>query len=146
MTDLDWRVRHFVFEFLRERGRAPTPGETAAALGLSEDEARAAYDRLNEKHLLVLGSDGVILMAHPFSNVPTPFEVVSNGVRSFANCAWDTLGIPAALHQDATMRAPFADGGDVLEMAVRDGRLEAGPALVHFPLPLRHWYDDIVFT
>lgn len=29
---------------------------------------------------------------------------------------------------------------------VRNGALEAEAAVVHFPLPLRQWYDDIVFT
>ena len=65
----------------------------------------------------------------------------------FANCAWDALGIPAALHRDGLIDSECADCGEPLELEVRDGRLvRGGELLVHILVPARHWWDDIVFT
>ncbi len=44
-------------------------------------------------------------MAWPFSGVETLFQVSVSDKTYFANCAWDSLGIPAALHTDAEIEA-----------------------------------------
>jgi hypothetical protein len=70
----------------------------------------------------------------------TGWEVRSKGRPYWANCAWDTLGIPAALHADAKDGSPA-------RLSVEDVRLRGeGGGFVHFPLPLRRWYEDLVFT
>ena len=38
-------------------------------------------------------------MAPPFSGVPTQHVVIVDETKYFANCAWDSFGIPAALHR-----------------------------------------------
>ena len=75
--------------------------------------------------------------ALPFSAVPTPFLVRAGEVRYWANCAWDSLAVPVALHADAEIETRWADGDDPFGFRVRDGSLESEPALVHFSVPAR---------
>ena len=63
-------------------------------------------------------------MANPFSGVETPFKVHANGKSYFANCAWDTLGIPAALHVDAEIEAACAQSGEPIRLS---GHGSTGP-------------------
>jgi hypothetical protein len=85
-------------------------------------------------------------MANPLSAVPTPYCVVANGQALWANCAWDSLGIPAMLHADAQIEAAFAGTGAAASYAVRAGALQADGGIVHFALPFRRWYDDLIHT
>jgi DNA-binding transcriptional MocR family regulator len=142
----DWTVRNAVYAAILERTVPPSAEETAAALGVSPDDVRAAYERLNDRHALFLtpGSHDV-RMAHPFSGVPTAFRVESGGRAYWANCAWDALGIPAALHSDARIEAPIADG-ESIRLAIEAGRVKGWDGVVHYPLPFRRWYDDLIET
>ena len=109
-------------------------------------EARAAYERLHERHALFLDPQTrEVRMAFPFSAVPTRFLVRANGRSYLANCAWDMLGVPAALHSDAEIEAHYTEDGSPARLSVEGGQLR-GDGVVHFPLPLRRWYDDLVFT
>ncbi len=85
-------------------------------------------------------------MANPLSAVPTPYRVYVNGHRLWANCAWDSLGIPAMLHTDARIEATFTPSGDAATYAITAGRLNAACGVVHFPLPFRQWYDNLIHT
>ena len=142
----DWTVRNAVYAAILERTVPPSAEETAAALSVSPDEVRAAYGRLNDRHALFLtpGSHD-IRMAHPFSGVPTAFRVECGGRAYWANCAWDALGIPAALHADARIEAPIGDG-ESIRFAIEAGRVKGWDGVVHYPLPFRHWYDDLIET
>ena len=86
-------------------------------------------------------------MLNPFSAVETPHRVESGGRPWFANCAWDALGIPAALHADGRVRSGCPDCGELLELEVRDGVLARGAGAAR-PLrrPRPQWWDDIGFT
>ena len=142
----DWTVRHAVYATILERTVPPTADETATALGVSPDDVRSAYERLNSRHALFLtpGSHD-IRMAHPFSGVPTAFRVEANGRTYWANCAWDTLGLPAALHADAHIEAPIGDG-ESIRFAIDAGQVQGWDGVVHFPLPFRRWYDNLIET
>ena len=111
------------------------------------ERVRAAYERLNERHALFLtpGSHQV-RMAHPFSGVPTPFRVHAGERSYWANCAWDALGIPAALHADAQIEAETGDDGQPVRITVRAGSVQGWDGIVHFAVPFSRWYDDLVAT
>ena len=148
MDELDLRIRNHLYGSFVSTGNAPTPAQTASELDLSEGEAQDAYRRLHDAHALVLhpGTTG-IRMLNPFSAVETPHRVEAGGSSWFANCAWDALGIPAALHVDGVVRSACADCGEPLELEVREGTLVRGAdLLVHFVVPARRWWDDIAFT
>ena len=72
-----------------------------------------------EAHILVLQKEsGEILMAMPFSAVPTRFEVKSKGVDYWGTCMWDALGIPAALQADADIHSQCPDCGEALDLTL----------------------------
>ncbi len=148
MDESDLRIRNHLYASFVADGRADTTAEAAAALGLAEAVVEDAYRRLHDAHALVLHPGTTeIRMLNPFSTVETPHRVEAGGRSWFANCAWDALGIPAALHIDGTIASECPDCGERLELEVRNGELVRGAdLLVHFVVPARHWWDDIAFT
>ena len=148
LTDTDWDIRLFIYRTLSASGRAPDMDAISVRFGIPLDETQRALQRLHDAHALVLraGSSDV-LMAHPFSAAPTDYRVHCGGAELYANCAWDSLGIPAMLGADARIEARHPLGGGIIEYAVEAGQLKGGEGrLVHFALPFRSWYDDIVDT
>ena len=143
----DQQIRRYVYDQAMRAGRPPPIAETAAAFTVSEGDVRDSFQRLAESHILVLQpEDGEILMANPFSAVPTPF-VVRSGERSYyGNCIWDALGIPAMLGRDAVVEASCADCGTAMTLEVAAGRLRPAQGVAHFAVPAMHWWDDVVFT
>jgi hypothetical protein len=148
VDEFDLRIRNHLYTSFVADGHAQTAEETGMALGLAENEVEAAYRRLHDAHALVLHPGTTeIRMLNPFSAVETPHRVVAGGRSWFANCAWDALGIPGALHTDGDIGSECPDCGEPLELEVRDGRLVRGAELlVHFAVPARRWWDDIAFT
>src|SRR5947209_5920013 len=85
----DRDVRRFVYDVVLRRGYPPTTAEAAAGLRATVDEVRACFARLAAGHILVLQSGaGEILMANPFSAVPTPFLVEFDDYACYGNCIW----------------------------------------------------------
>ena len=148
MDELDLRIRTHVYGSFVLDGRAQTAAETAAELGLDEGDVTDAYGRLHDGHALVLEPGTTeIRMLNPFSAVETPHRVEAGDRSWFANCAWDALGIPAALQVNGSVRSACPDCGEGLELEVRGGELVRGAdLLVHFVVPARRWWEDIVFT
>ena len=142
-----WPIRAFIYRHFAETTRPPTAAETAAEFQISEAQAASAYAELHQRHAVFLdGETGAIRMANPFSAVPTAFRVQAGGRAYFANCAWDALGIPAALHSDADIEANCAGSGESLGLAVRTGQVVSQGELIHFLVPFRRWYEDMIFT
>jgi len=87
-----------------------------------------------------------IRMAFPFSAIPTQFKVKDGQKEWWANCAWDSLGIPAALNRDVEIEAMYPDSSEHVKFQVRNGSVDEKNHVVYFPLPFRQWYDDLIFT
>ena len=142
-----WNIRAFVYQYFAETARPPRVEETASHFGLAPEEVASAYDDLQSHHALFLKpGTHKIEMAWPFSAVETPFKVYANNKTYFANCAWDSLGIPAALHADAEIEAVCAQSGETIRLSLTDGKIQASDALVHFLVPFKDWYDDLPST
>jgi hypothetical protein len=121
--------------------------EVAAAFGLSKEDARATYQRLYDHHFFFLDPGTLkIRIANPFSSIPADFRVTVGGKSYWANCAWDMLGIPAMLQQDAIIEAQFSDTGENLQITVQEGVVYPVEGVVHFLIPFREWYDDLIHT
>jgi hypothetical protein len=148
VDESDLRIRSAVYGSFVRDGNAPSAAQTAEALGLDRQEVEEAFRRLHDAHALVLQPGTTeIRMLNPFSAVETPHRVQADGRSWYANCAWDALGIPAALHVDGAIETRCPDCGERLELEVRDGELVRGAELlVHFVVPARRWWDDIGFT
>lgn len=147
LSEQDWRIRLAAYRAFVDHGRPPDYAEVAREFAIPAEDARQAFRRLHNHHALFLdpGAD-TIRMANPLSAVPTAYRVSVDGKRLWANCAWDSLGIPAMLHADARIEAVFADSGATTTYAIESGQLTAHGGVVHFPLPFRRWYDDLIHT
>jgi hypothetical protein len=150
-----WDIRVFVYQHLAETTRPPRVYETAKRFALKHEQVASAYEALHQRHAFFLNpGTHEILIANPFSGVETSFQAHANGRTYFANCAWDSLGIPAALHVDAQIEAKCAQSGEQIHITVTGGEVspersrsvQYEEGLVHFLVPFTNWYDDLPFT
>ena len=139
-------VRVHVYDVALRTGAPPLVSDIAAALRLSVAQTTDALLGLAQRRVLVLQPSGEILMAMPFSAVPTPFAVTTPTYSAFANCAWDALGIAAMTDVPVAIRSSCADCGEALAIDVRGGTLSGTPVLLHFALPVRKWWESVGFT
>lgn len=148
MSDFDTNVKLDIYKVIAETTHAPTSKQVAQRLNSSTEEIEAAFQRLYQKRLLVLepGDNSRIRMAPPFAGVKTPFLVEVGGKSYYANCAWDALGIPAALHKDGDINASDAFTGEAIRLAVRNGAPVPEKCVTHFAVPAAQWWDDIIYT
>jgi len=150
--DFKNRVRLRLYEMFLELGRSPSMAEIAGTLQCSVSDVAAAFRELAAAHMLVLQErSGEVLMANPLSAVPTPFVVETGadaGFRSwYGNCIWDALGVIAMLQRDGRVLTSCGCCGESMTVSVRQGEVEAKPpGIVHFALPAKRWWDDIVFN
>jgi hypothetical protein len=145
--ELDLAVKVAIYRHFAATGVRPSADDIAARVSATVAEVRESFNRLRAQRVLVLEADGEsIRMAPPFSGVPTQHRVTSGGVSYYANCAWDALGIPAALHQPSIVHSRCEQSLEPLELAVSDRGPEASPWLFHCVVPAAKWWDDIVFT
>lgn len=153
MTDLkpkqqDWDIRLYIYEVFVSQERAPSHQAIAGHFGITAAAAQQALRRLHAAHALFLRpGSGDILMANPLSAIKTDYQVDIGGRKLYANCAWDSLGIPAMLQQDAQITARHPLSRQEIRYAVKDGRLAAeSQGYVHFARPFKRWYDDLIDT
>lgn len=142
-----WQIRHFVYSHFADTTHPPSVDVTAAHFNISTEEATDYYNELHNRHAVFLDLESMtIRMANPFSGIPTDFKVHANGKTYYANCAWDMLGIPAALHTDSVIEAVCTESNETVQLEIKDEQITNYQLLVHFPLPFARWYDDLVFT
>ncbi len=147
MSDFDARVRFHVYDHFVDCGEAPSQAEVAAALDTSPEAISESFERLAEGKALVLQPESrEVLMAEPFSAIPTAYVVRSKSRSWWGNCIWDALGIPAAIGDDAEVLTSCADCGEAMTVKIEGGRLAVGEGVVHFSVPVRDWWPDVAFT
>jgi hypothetical protein len=145
--DLDLSAKLAIYAHFAATGSRPTVDDIAARVGIAVSKVREVFGRLRTQRVLVLEEDGAsIRMAPPFSGVPTQHRVTAAGVSYYANCAWDALGIPAALHKPATVYSRCEQSLEPLELTVSDERPASSDWRFHCVVPASQWWDDIVFT
>ena len=69
----DSSLRVLIYDEIVRTGESPTLATLARLVGAPLDDVRASLRRMHDGHMLVLQPTGEILMANPFSAVPTPF-------------------------------------------------------------------------
>jgi hypothetical protein len=128
MTGPELALRRRILQAFAADGRAPRISDGPLLRGLAE------------QHVVVLGSSGEILMAHPFAGHRDGTRVEAGERTWWGNCAWDGLGIVAAL---GLGEARVTSNGITIE--ITEGE-PAGEALFHVSVPARQWWADIEFT
>jgi hypothetical protein len=143
---LDGDVRLHIYRTAVRTGAPPTVAEVARAFDLPEADVAAAYERLAAGRAIVLRPETRdIVMAPPFSAVPTRYLVEVAGRDYWGNCIWDALGIPVMLAADGTITATCGDCDARMRLAISGVEL-TGSGVVHFAVPARRWWEDVVYT
>ena len=144
---MDPKVKQAIYHHFARTGERPSVTDVARAVGAADVDVKDAFLRLRASRVLVLESNGErIRMAPPFSGVPTQHVVVVEGRRYFANCAWDSLGIPAALHAPAVVESRCEQSREPFRLHVGADGPEASDWLFHCAVPAARWWHDIAFT
>ena len=65
--------------------------------------------------------------------------------RWWANCAWCSAGI-ATLVGDVTITTTLGAETRQTTVRVENGKLRDEGLLVHFPVPMRHVWDNVIYT
>jgi hypothetical protein len=142
-------LRHLVYRHIVETGGAPNRATLVERLG-DAATVDSLLGELHERHMLVLddraGRLGEIRMALPFATEETKFRVVTTDGSWWANCAWDSLAVIAALGTDGRIESTWADTGEPLEVEITAGELVQPDGFIGFEIPAASWWDDIVFT
>ncbi len=147
LSEFDLKVRYQIYRFFADHCTAPSYQQIASLLSAEKEMARVSFHQLHERHMIFLEPHADTLrMANPFSAIPTRFKVTSGNKQWWANCAWDSLGIAAALKRDVQIKASYPDTQETVELQVEHGRVDGKNHIVYFPLPCREWYDDLIFT
>jgi hypothetical protein len=145
--DLAIQVKQCIYRHFAETALGPSPEQVARHVGSDVASVLDVYRQLRAQRLLVLEADSAsIRMAPPFSGVPTQHKVEAGGLHYFANCAWDALGIPAAIHLPATVHSRCEQSGAPLHLQVSREGPEPSDWLFHCLVPASKWWHDIVFT
>jgi len=147
ISEFDLQVRFQIYRFFADNCAAPSYQQIANLLNVENENVRSSFHKLHERHMIFLehNSDS-IRMANPFSAIPTRFMLISGDKQWWANCAWDSLGIAAALKIDAQIRASYPDNQETVDLQVKNGIVDGKNHIVYFPLPCGQWYDDLIFT
>ena len=128
MTERELALRREIFEAFAATGAPPEVGDHETLRSLAG------------RHVLVLDGAGSIVMAHPFAAPGAKTRVESGGRTWWGNCAWDGLGIVAALGlHEATVES------DGVQLRVSDGE-PLDDAVFHVEVPAARWWDDIAHT
>lgn len=113
-------------------------------------EPSPLWPRLADARWIVLDGHGRLLMAHPFSGVETDFLVEGAGKRWFANCFWDALAVSAMvlrqLGEPSVIHTHCGYSRQPMRIEIGPDGPPPGSELIHFAVPLRDWWNDIVFT
>jgi hypothetical protein len=125
VTDEALKLRLAIMRDFAVRGAAPSL--------IAEDPE--VVQELIDAHCIVLNDSDEIRMAHPFAGHTTGARVRGGGREWWGNCAWDALGIVAAI---GVRGAVVQSNGCVIEADDPDPAV-----LFHVAVPARKWWDDI---
>jgi len=98
-ADFDTSVKLALYGITAESGRIPALDAVVERVAGTTDTVKEAYLRLRARRLLWLEADSLPSAWRRLSQGPYPAPSHGGWVEYYANCAWDALGIPAALHR-----------------------------------------------
>jgi hypothetical protein len=128
VTERELALRREIMAAFATTGAPPEPDDGAMLRSLAD------------QHVVVLDDAGAIVMAHPFAAPGAATTVESGGRTWWGSCAWDGLGLVAALGlAEATVT------GNGVTLGIEDGE-PADRAVFHVEVPARRWWDDIAYT
>lgn len=140
-------LHYTIIKYIIDHGHAPSVQQLATALDASTSQVENGLQELAEYHGVVLHPhEPKVWVIHPFSLAPTNFTVQSAKGIWWGNCAWCSLGVAALLNDNVTITTSLGAHGEHTQIHIVNGELEEKELLVHFPIPMKNAWDNVVYT
>ncbi|KAI8802191.1 putative transmembrane protein [Cladochytrium replicatum] len=140
-------VHAFIIRTFLAKQRPPSILELSEKFECDPADARSALRSLADYHGVVLHPhNDKIWIAHPFSAAPTTFVVRSSSRKWWGNCAWCSLGVACLVGDQVTIETRLGALDDSVTIEIKDGQLVDTDFVVHFPVPMRNAWDNVVYT
>ncbi|MEM9997759.1 MAG: organomercurial lyase [Bacteroidota bacterium] len=140
-------LHHAIISSFLERQRPPSVAELAEHFGCDEPQVRDALQALAAYHGVVLHpTTQEVWVAHPFSSAPTTCVVCSGGKAWWGNCAWCSLGLVHLAGGTGTIETRIGAIGEQVTLRFEDGDLVDRDFVIHFPIPMREAWDNVLYT
>jgi hypothetical protein len=128
MPEATLAVRRAAFRRLLS-GRPVAIAEVAAEAGLAVETARNAADLVASVGMAEI-DEGTIVGIDGLTTRRTPHRMVLDGAGLWTWCAYDIVGIAAALEGDAVGTTRCGECGRAIDVVIRKGRPEGGASVV----------------
>ena len=146
-SDDTGRLHYELIRTILDTGSVPDHGALADRLHCSAIDLERCLDKLAEQHGVVLHPNSHRVWAiHPFSLAPTSFLVRAGDRRWWANCAWCSFGIASLIDEPCAITSRLGAEEDHVVVSVENGHVTPDDLLVHFPIPMAHAWDNVVYT
>jgi hypothetical protein len=145
----DREFRIAIARSIRTRGKIPTIAAVAMDMRMDAATVDASFVRMIEGHVFIPKKDSHEIYAYdPFCVGPTDFFVTAAGRVWFGICAWDALGIPAALGEAGVIETHCPDCNEPVVVEVdANGATELQTwTVMQVGVPARDFWKDIYFT
>jgi hypothetical protein len=148
-AERDREVRIAIARSIKTRGEIPNIADVAADLGKDIATVDASFARMIDGHVFLPRRDShEIYSYNPFCTEPTDFFVTAGGRVWFGICAWDALGIPAALGESGVVETHCPDCNEslVVEVDAHGGTELQTWTVMQVGVAARDFWKDIYFT
>ncbi|HEV8228765.1 MAG TPA: organomercurial lyase [Candidatus Limnocylindria bacterium] len=148
-AEIDREVRIAIARSIRTRGRIPKIADVASEMAIAGATVDASFARMIEGHVFVPQKGSHEIYAYdPFCVGPTDFFVTAADRVWFAICAWDALGIPAALGSDGVIETHCGDCNEPIVVRVdADGVADVRDwTVMQIGVAPRDFWKDIYYT
>jgi len=140
-------LHYQILKDIIDHGFAPSVDSLAEIFQASSEDVVTALHELQEYHGVVLHpKETKIWVIHPFSLAPTNFYVTSKKGEWWGNCAWCSLGIAALLQEDVKIKTTIGAETKQIEINIIDGNIQEKNYFVHFPIPMKKAWDNVIYT
>lgn len=140
-------LHYTIIRFIIDNGYAPELNELSQRLERPETEVATALEALQEYHGVVLHPNSHrIWVAHPFSLAPSNFRLSCDGREWWSSCAWCALGAAALLDSDLAITTTLGATDGQVTVHIEDGFVKEDQYVVHFPVPMRNAWDNVIYT
>lgn len=127
---------HKAFRRLLDKPEPFAVASLAAAIGSDEQRVADAFAALKSAGRAEFDEQDRLLGIYGLTLKPTEHRLVIGGKTFFVWCAFDSVGIPAALGESATVTSVCAQCGRELELMINDGQPPSLPLVISW-LPQR---------
>lgn len=140
-------LHEFIISSFLNNQRPPTVDDVVDRFKTDTNTARQGLQALADYHGVVLHpKSDEVWVAHPFSASPTTCIVASGNRKWWGNCAWCSLGVMQLVGETSTLTTRTGAIGDEVSVTVQDGQLMDTDFVIHFPIPMRNAWDNVIYT